>query len=200
MMALSRCVLATFLAIAASFACTTEAPTRPPYEVSGAPSSLLPIGNSPTGPSATDGGDAGAVDASGDTCTDLAADAKLVDRIAEQGEPPDSTGGTVTDGTYDLSNYVVYVGVGTLPGPTGISARATIRIAAGVIERVFETGGNSPPQTTRSKSRFTLLGATFTDTAICPATHAAQSQYTAREAEIVFVDLVTKEAFTFVKR
>lgn len=147
----------------------------------------------------TDAGDAGG---DGGTCTDLAITGSLIDRTGVQGDPPTSTGGTIVDGNYDLTAYAVYVGVSGVAGPTGITARASIRIGNGKIDEVLELGGTGKTTTTTAtRSGYAASGATFAETQLCPATGAgAQLQFTANDPLLILTDLSTKEAFTFTKR
>ena len=148
------------------------------------------------GSSAGEGGDDGGV------CTDLANTGQLVDRTGVQGEPPTSTGGTVVDGNYDLTAYAVYVGASGVAGPTGITAKASLRIGAGKVDEIIEVGGTGKTTTVKSaRSAYSASGATFAETQLCPATGAgAQFQFTAQDTILTLTDLSTKEAFTFTKR
>ena len=155
------------------------------------------------GGGAGDGGSStGEAGADGGVCTDLANTGQIVDRTGVQGEPPTSTGGTVVDGTYDLSAYAVFVGAGGVSGPTGITAKASMRIGAGKVDEILELGGTGKTATTKiTRSAFSASGSTFAETQLCPATGAgAQLQFTAQDTILTLTDLSTKEAFTFTKR
>jgi hypothetical protein len=146
-----------------------------------------------SGVDAGDGGDGG-------VCTDIALTGVLVDRTGITADPPVSSGGVVVDGTYDMTGWVVYVGAVGVGGPTGLSGRATLRIAAGKIDQIFETSGSAPAKTITSKSAYSATGSVFATTDLCPLGGGAQRQYTANGPQLLLTDPVTKEAFTFVKR
>ena len=156
-------------------------------------------GGSEGGAATTDGGfDAG----EGGVCNDLVNSGQLIDRTGVSGDPPVATGGTVVDGTYDLNAYSVYVGTAGAPGPTGITAKSTIRIAAGKIDQIIELGGTGKTTTvTTMSSAYSVTGATLAETDLCPTGGGGrQLQFTANDPQLILTDLTTKEAFTFAKR
>jgi hypothetical protein len=156
-------------------------------------------GGGAEGGTVTEGGfDAGEAGA----CNDLVNTGTLVDRTGVNGDPPVSTGGTVVDGTYDLNAYAVYVGTAGAAGPTGITAKSTIRIAAGKIDQILELGGTGKTSTvTTMSSVYTATGATFAETDLCPTGGGGrQLQFTASDPQLTLTDLSSKEAFTFAKR
>jgi hypothetical protein len=156
-------------------------------------------GGGSEGGTATEGGfDAGEAG----VCTDLVNTGTLVDRTGVNGDPPVSTGGTVVDGTYDLFAYSVYVGTAGAAGPTGITAKSTIRITAGKIDQILELGGTGKTSTvTTMSSVYSATGATFAETDLCPTGGGGrQLQFTANDPQLTLTDLTSKEAFTFSKR
>ena len=188
---------------AAASACSSEAPKRP--DLAGEGRAPIPnlVGSSEGGvEGGVDAGDSGARDGGdGGVCSEIPLTGTLVDRVGVIGDPPVSSGGVVADGTYDLTVYSVYIGTGGVAGPTGLTARSTIRIAAGKLEQVLEVGGSSPVKTSRSKGAYTAAGATFAFAELCPNLGGgSQRQFTANDPQLILTDLVTKEAFTFVKR
>lgn len=202
-----RCMVvlvSVFLGIGVA-ACAKEIEKPNSYAGDGVPSPPLPNGGggdggrgeggvAEGGVDSGDGGDAGA-------CNVVPLTGVLVDRIGVVGDPPVSTGGIIADGSYDLTLYSAYVGAGGVGGPTGLTAKATLSIAAGKIDQVLEIGGSSPLKTTRTRSAYTTSAATFATTELCPNTGGGASrQYTATDVQIILTDLVTKEAFTFAKR
>ena len=171
------------------------------------PATAVVAGNPPqvSGGGGGGGGDGGSGEgggADGGVCTDLVNSGTLVDRTGVQGDPPTSLGGTVIDGDYDLSSYSVYVGVAGVAGPTGITAKATIRISGSNIDEIMELGGTGKTTTTTaSRSAFSASGATFAETQLCPSTGAGrQLQFTATDPVLTLTNTTTKEAFTFTKR
>jgi len=184
------------LALLAFAACSDPA-TKPGTAIVTGPPPVT-AGGGGGGDGGTAGGEGGA---DGGVCTDLAITGTLVDRTAVQGDPPTATGGTVVDGDYDLTELTVYVGTSGVAGPTGITAKASIRIGAGKIDEVIELGGTGKTTTkTATRSTFSASGATFAETELCPTTGAGkQLQFTATDPILILTDLTTKEAFTFTK-
>lgn len=200
-----RVVFVSVFGAAFALAACSHDISKPGFAGDGVPSTPSPTsGGGADGGDGGDGGrEAGDADDSGDAgaCGSLTLTGLLVDRIGVVGDPPVSSGGTVADGSYDLTSYVVYVGAGGVAGPTGLTARSTIRIAAGKIEQVLEIGGSSALKTVRSISAYNATAATFATTELCPNVGGgAQRQFTANAPTLVLTDLTTKEAFTFAKR
>jgi hypothetical protein len=141
-----------------------------------------------------DGGDAGA-------CNDLVAGGQVIDRAGVAGDPPAGKGGTVVDGDYDLTDYTVYTGIGGASGPTGITAKARLRIAAGALLERYEFGGTGSPSVRSTASTYGATAATFSTTQTCPSAGLAGArQFTANDPLLILIDTGTKEAFTFTKR
>jgi len=186
------------LAFGVVAACSDPAAKPETAVVTGAP----PVTSGGGGGGSDGGTDAGDAGDDGGTCTDLAITGSLIDRTGVPGDPPTSTGGTIVDGSYDLTAYAVYVGVSGVAGPTGITARASIRVGNGKIDEVLELGGTGKTTTTTAtRSGYAASGATFAETQLCPATGAgAQLQFTANDPLLILTNLSTKEAFTFTKR
>jgi hypothetical protein len=198
---------ATFLTLLVAFgaigaaACQNDEP-KPKYQGDGTPGTPVTVGTTEGGVDSAVRVDANVDAADGGTCSELTITGFLVDRTGINGEPPVSLGGTVADGTYDLTTYNVYVGVGGVAGPTGLSARSSIRIANNKIEQILESSGSGPAVTTaRTKSSYTATGAAFVTTQVCPNAALADTlQYTSTDANLILTDPIAKEAFTFVKR
>ena len=191
-----------FVSAGALAACRHEL-SKPGYGVDGTPNGPPPSAGGEGGvvEGGVDAGDSGAADADAGACNSILLTGTLVDRVGVVGDPPVSSGGIVVDGDYDLTSYSVYVGAGGVAGPTGITARSTLRIAAGKIDQVLETAGSSPLFTRRSKSSYSAVAATFATTELCPNLGGgAQRQFTSSAATLVLTELTTKEAFTFLKR
>jgi hypothetical protein len=198
---ISLLLLGLTLGTSAVTACKQDDP-KPGYAGDGTPGGPVPIGSTEGGVDsaiATDGavGDAGEAG----VCSDITLTGVLVDRIAIAGDPPVSTGGTIVDGTYDLTLYQAYVGTSGVGGPTGLTARSSLRITAGKIDQIIETGGSTPTTTLVTRSTYNATGTTFASTELCPATGGGgQLQYTASDPSLILRDPVTKEEFTFAKR
>jgi hypothetical protein len=196
---MARWLVCGVLAFGLVAACTEQTDRPPTAVVSGDPPTASGGGG---GGGRSDGGSGSEGGADGGACTDLTNTGTLVDRTGVPGDPPTALGGTVVDGDYDLSAYTVYVGVSGVAGPTGITAKSTIRISGGKIDQVLELGGTGKTTTTTaSRSAFSASGATFAETELCPSTGAGrQLQFTAADPILTLTDATSKEAFTFTKR
>lgn len=183
--------------IAASYACSSE-PNRPPpagQGSAGPPSAVGVVGSNEGGAS-----DAGA-EADAAACNAIENNGVVVDRVGVSGDPPVSNGGTIADGRYDLTAYNVYVGIGGITGPTGVTARSSLTILNGRVEQVLEVGGNTANKEVRTVQSYATTGATMLLTNICPASGSAQQlAYTANDVTLTLTDPVAKEAFVFTKR
>ena len=180
-------------------ACSSDV-ERPPPAGTGLAN---PGGGAGGGSTVKDGGstDAGDAGDSGVVCNTLANATLVVDRIGIVGEPPISTGGTISEGRYELTEYRIYVGAGGLGGPSGVTASSAIVVASGKMEQVLTIGGNSPTTERRVITSYNATGSTLLRTNVCPANGAAaQYQYTASDGGITITDTVSKEAFVFTKR
>lgn len=187
--------------LAVIVACSDPAARPPPTGSTGSPGAPPPIGGggaAAEGGARLDAGDAG----DGGACNVFPNTGTLVDRVAFIGDPPVSTGGTVVDGLYDLTDYIVYVALGGISGPTGVTMKATLSVREGVVEQVTETGGGgAQPKVERKSSAFSVTGSTFATTELCPVSGASGSrQYTATGARLILTDPTLKEAFTFTLR
>ena len=169
------------------------------------PSSGGRVSPPPGGGGGVDGGEGGTLDGSVDAdaavCNDVPLTGMLIDRVGISGDPPVATGGTIPDAIYDLTDYSVYVGVGGVAGPTGITAKASLRVAGGKLDEVIELGGSGKTASTkRTSNAFTATGATIAMSSTCPLNAGGkQLQFTANGLTLVLTDLTSKEAFTFTK-
>ncbi|AKU95978.1 hypothetical protein AKJ09_02642 [Labilithrix luteola] len=145
--------------------------------------------------STPDAGDAGA-------CNDIANNGLLVDQNGQLGDPLPSNGGTIVDGNYDLTQADVFVGLGGVAAPTGVSLRSSINVTAGVIQQVLSTRHQtSNAVETRSTQSYTVSGSTIVLTNTCPTAGLMTSDgYTASDTQLILTNPSTKEVFTFTKR
>lgn len=197
-------VLTFLLPVGAAGACS-DPPEKPPAgggSIGGG--SVTGGGGSEGGAGGgADGGtDSGGLDAdNGRVCNALVARGQVIDRIGVAGEPPAGRGGTVFDGEYDLTDYTVFTGAGGAGGPTGITAKAVIRIGDMKLDERYEFGGSGNPSVRSASARYAATAATFATTQQCPrAGQAGTLQFTANDPVLVLTDPSTKEAFTFTKR
>lgn len=171
------------------------------------------IGNSPTGGGggggggAGDGGngaDSGGLDSGSDAgaCNALPNDGNVVDQNRVVGEPPTGTGGTIADGTYELTGAEVYVGASGVPGPSGVTYQGVLRLANGKLERVttMTPSQGATPIETRTFGDLVAGGTSFTVTQSCPAPFQDQFTYSVLNTTLNITSLITKESFTFTLR
>jgi hypothetical protein len=91
-------------------------------------------------------------------CNDLVyGGAGLTNDIIAQ-DPPTATGGTIADGTYNLTNYKWYMGTSATPGKGAHTLKATIRITGTTIDSLQNLDGVE----TRATGTFTTSNATKT--------------------------------------
>ena len=171
------------------------------------------LGNSPTG-GGTGGGNGGNRDGGGNeggggdggdggsACNALTNDANVVDQNRVTGDPPTGTGGTIPDGTYELTQAQVYVGAAGTPGPSGVTYKGVLRLTNGKLERVTEMTPNqgSSPIESRTFGDLVAGGSSFTVTQTCPAPFQDQYTYSVVTNTLNITSLITKESFTFTAR
>lgn len=144
-------------------------------------------------------GDAG-FDASIDAgaCNDVSNDGVLVDELAVSGDPPLSEGGTILDGTYHLTAVNTYVGLSGVPGPTGVTYKATLVVQQGAIQSVIETTASASTIENRAMYTYSDSTTTLVLQSICPTTgQVLQEGYTARTSELLRTNLATKQVFSY---
>lgn len=197
----SRMALAAVLAAAALLgsACGDD-PKRPPVATGdpGAPGMGAGGGSGQAEGGVQDGGDGG--DA-GATCTELAATGSIIDQNAVNVDPPAGTGGTILDGTYDITDARIHQGAAGLPGPTGSSYQGAIRFTGTTFERVvvFRSSAGALAET-RSSGTFTTSGQLATFSSTCPTPGQEQLTYSVANTSVTFSNLASKESFTFTLR
>lgn len=200
---LRRAVLALSVALlyAGAFAACSDPPAKPGAAIPG--STPSGGGSGGGGGSGADSGlDADSAATDGGACNDVDNKGVLVDRVAVLGDPPVAMGGTIATGEYDLTSYTVYVGATGVSGPTGITAKASVRVGASAFDEALELGGTGKTATTSTvSSKYTASGATLAMTELCPSAGVGrQVQFTSTDTSLTLTDLTSKEAFTFVKR
>ena len=149
-------------------------------------------GTSEAGP--TDAGDGG-------TCTDLANTGFVVDEDVVNDDLPAGTGGTITDGTYDITSVRLHQGAAALPGPTGNSYQGAIRVTGPTYERVvvFKSSAGAGSEV-HSSGTFTPTGINATIALTCPSASQEQVTYSVLNDTLTVSNLVTKASFVFTKR
>jgi hypothetical protein len=201
-----RCRVAFALFLAGSlavFACKEDEPRPAAVDDTGRVGGTGGAGGGGGG-----GGEGGVVDndGGGDSsaapCNTLTNDGNVVDQNRVVGEPETGTGGTIPDGTYELTLAQVFVGQSGTPGPSGVTYRGVLRLTSGKLERVTEVQANqgATPIETRSVGDLVAGGSTFTVTQTCPAPFQDQYTYSVLNNTLNITSLITKESFTFTLR
>lgn len=196
-------VLLSLGSLGAVAACTAKIDKPAPAVVGEAPLPNVSGGQGNEGGTDDSGLDSSAGD--GGICNDVVLTGVLVDRSGVPTDAPVAAGGTIVDGTYDLTQDNVYIGATGVGGPTGISVKATIRIAGGKIDEHIQIGGTGKtPTDSTSSSVYTVSGSTVSLTTSCSAGGTGPSlnftSFTAADPILTLLDTSLNEAFTFTKR
>jgi hypothetical protein len=146
------------------------------------------------------GGDAAPAEAGGDGggSSDAAADAGACNTLVNSAQsvmvqqvamdPPSPAGGTILDGTYDLTAVAIYTGPNGPSGPSG-SSQTTISISGATIQVV--TSGQPDRQTVTLATQ----GSAFTATDTCPDNKVTMGSYSASGTTFtIFLDGGTDDA------
>lgn len=151
--------------------------------------------------------DAGAGDAGGDAsvdagaCNDVPNEGAIVDELAVSGDPPPSEGGAILDGTYQLTAVDTYVGLSGVPGPTGVTYKATLVVQQGTIQSVIETTASATAVENRAVYTYSAGTTTLALQSLCPTTgQVTQDGYTVRASELLRTNLASKQVFTYTLR
>lgn len=198
-----RLVLALFLAGSLSVYACKEDESRPAVAGDTGQYGGGGVGGGSSSGGGGDGG--GSVDAgvdSGAVCNTLTNDGNVVDQNRVVGDPQTGTGGTIPDGTYELTQAQVYVGASGTPGPSGVTYRGVLRLTSGKLERVTELTASqgATPIETRTFGDLVAGGSSFTVTQTCPAPFQDQYTYSVLNDTLNITSLITKESFTFTLR
>lgn len=180
-----------------------EDPKRPPIESEGpADPGIGGVGGGNGGDAsvAADGGIPDSGEADGGACTDLETTGAVIDQLGIVGDPPPGSGGTITDGTYDITNAQVFVGMGGLGGATGVSYQGSIRITGPILERFVRTTSSAGTIESRTTGTLQPSGVNASLALSCPSSAQEQVTYTASDTTLTTTNLVTKESFTFTKK
>ncbi len=192
----SPALLLVCAGIALAMGCSST--DRPPPG-SGAGASSGGMGNGGLEAGAADGGEAT------DLCAPLAQLGSPVSEIRIAGAPPEPLGGTITPGTYVLTEADAYAEVAdggdagetTAGGTSGTNLRATIIVTATSIRRVGarSNGATLPPDTITAYT-YVVDGAALRATPHCPAATAMTMPYSAVGGALaIFVDGSHRELY-----
>ena len=197
-----RLAFVLFLAgsLTALIACKEEENRPPASNNTGGPN--IVGGGSTDGEGGVEGGAGADAGDSGSACNTLDNNGNVVDQNRIVGDPQTGTGGTIPDGTYELTLAQVYVGVGGTPGASGVTYKGVLELKAGHLDRVTEMTPNqgASPITTRTKGDLVAGGSTFTVTQTCPSPFQDQYTYSVVSNTLNITSLITKESFTFTLR
>jgi hypothetical protein len=187
-----------FLVLAA---CSSD-PSRPPPGTD--PTTVQPgTGKPPGGGGTTTDGGTVITDAGTDgpaVCNDITLTGAIVDQTAVTGDPPAGAGGSIVDGTYDLTDSSSYVGNGAI-GPTGTSIKETIRIAAGTLQQYRQTTTSSGTTSLRASYTMAVNNSTVSLAETCPTASLAQQwTFTVTGSQLALISPTSRVEFVYTKK
>ena len=146
-------------------------PSTPTGSQPGAPSGP-PTNPPPTNPPPT-----------ANACNALVNSGPVIAAVQIAADAPAPTGGTISDGTYRLTDLTLYTGVGGNVGPIAIQLRQTVDIHGAFADAVTESSGKSEAMSTT----IVTSGTSVTNTETCPKAGTPDTaQYSATPTSIVF--------------
>lgn len=197
---LLACVLS--LSTLATFAACKEDEDRPAAAADGTGAGGGGGGGGGAGSEAGTTPDDAGTEAGVVACNALDVTGATVDQLSATDAAPVGIGGTLIDGTYDLSDARVYGA--TAAGPTGISYKGALVLdtIAGTMERVIVTAAQvGQPIEERSSLVYTASGTSIVAQVTCPAARPnEQLTYTASATTLVLTNVTTRESYTFTRR
>jgi hypothetical protein len=100
--------------------------------------------------------------------------------------PPAATGGNIAAGTYFLTTWEAYTGVGGAAGPTGESRKDALVISSTLIQEAATSEGADQPILA---STFTTQSTTLSTEEVCPvAGRLLTHSYSATNTTLVIMD------------
>jgi hypothetical protein len=127
-------------------------------------------------------------------CNDILANGPLVDEVNVSGSAPAGTGGTIADGTYDLTEDRNYVGAAGA-GPTGVQLRETLVVSGSELDFLTLSGGKE----TRQTYTFATSGAGISISKTCPTTAPTQQgQFSLVGSQLIL--LFGAEEMVYIKK
>lgn len=186
-----------FAGVAALVAACGDEPTRPLVTESPGRPAIGAGGASGSGGAL----DAGADASDAGECTSLPLTGGTIPQQTATGEVPVGTGGSIANGTYDITEAVIYGGAAALPGPSGASYQGSIRITDQTFERhvLFKSAGGAVVESS-SKGTLNVKDASGVIALTCPYATQEQVTYTVSGNSLVISNIVTRESFGFTKR
>lgn len=202
----SLCFAFVLVGTLAVYACKEDESRPPAANNNGAPN--IGTGGGSSSGSSGEGGvtDSGGVDDSGDAgaCNALTTDGTFVDenRVVGPAAPP--TGGSIPDGTYDLTEVQLYIDNSGTPGPSGVTYRGILKLTNGKLERLIETVANQGAQPIPSRTYGDLVANgvdfTFNVTQTCPVPFIDENTYSVISNKLTYTSKATNRSFTFTPR
>lgn len=123
-------------------------------------------------------------------CNTLAAGGAEVTIVTVKGVAPSPTGGTITPGTYHLTEATFFKeGSKTFPG---LSGKFSMRVGEGTLETVADDGSEEIDRTT---STFTVSGTELTAAQTCPAIESSVVGYTATASSLSLYYNLTEDGY-----
>ena len=161
--------------------------------------------NGPNGPSPTkDAGTSAPADA-GDpewpqtaSCNSVANGATPIDVLLVTGQPPKMTGGTIVDGTYDLTSFRKFTSGTTGTNDTGYRETMVISNAGTKIERVMIS--KKLQKTGRATGTQVPTGTAVAVTYTCPQQGTINAEYTAGPNRFEVLADKGKEHYVYERR
>jgi hypothetical protein len=176
-------------------ACSSDL-KKPPVATSDGDSGIaLPpsggsTGRADAGVDAEAGSDAGA-------CTALAQLGNFVDQVSYPAQLPTPAGGTITDGTYRLTEQSIY-NPGQPGGVTGLRVQATLLLSAGNFETIIRTSASAAES---SSGTYVTSGNQMTTTTTCPTGRTPRTfGYTATAGQIQLIFTASNEVATYTRQ
>ncbi len=114
------------------------------------------------------------------SCNTIANPAPVVTVMQVAADPPASNGGTIADGTYEMTAVAIYTGA---DGPSGASgtAQTTVVVSGATLQVV--NGGEPPTRTVT----LATSGTAFTATDTCPDSTVTTGTFTATATSLTIV-------------
>jgi hypothetical protein len=141
----------------------------------------------------------------GGACTDLVltgAEAQVLENGVQEA-PLAGTGGTVANGTYDLTQSSRFVGASGFPGPTGTTYKAILRITAGTTYDKVQVQGSSSSTAVIEIDQHGVLQTASTNATLsltCPSVVVQSLSYTATDTTLTLIDLEIGISQTYTLR
>ena len=162
------------LALATSLLAACSSTSNSSLDDGGAGRDALAASDAPVDASADGAGDAAMA------CNDVVNSAPVVAVTQIADDPPASSGGTIADGTYELTAVAIYTGASGPTGPSG--TEQTTVVVSGATFQVVSAG--QPPRRTLTLA---TSGTAFTATDTCPDSTVTTGTYTATATGLTIV-------------